>query len=123
MRLEKETSSVRHEVKKICRIVDELTTLFLRRDTNEVDFKIIVNDNESIIRIVDYNTRFSDDYIAHLSLTLNRQRQLEIEEYYWQLAGETDQDDEITLIGAMIDRAIVEKRDGHLYLELIRTNV
>jgi len=123
MRLEKETSSVRHEVKKICRIVDELTTLFLRRDTNEVDFKIIVNDNESIIRIVDYNTRFSDNYIAHLSLTLNRQRQLEIEEYYWQLAGETDQDDEITLIGAMIDRAIVEKRDGHLYLELIRTNV
>lgn len=111
---------MKHEIKKICRIVDELTTLFLRRDTNEVDFKIVTQADRAIIRIVDYNTRFDDAYIDHLRLTLNRQRQVEIEEYYWQLAGETDEDDEITLIGAMIDSATVEKRDGNLYLELIR---
>ena len=111
---------MRHEIKKISKIVDELTTLFLRDDTNEVDFKIITGKDRTIIKIVDYNTNYSDRTIDHLRTTFNRQRQYEIEEYYWQLAGENDDDDEITLIGAMIDTAIVEKRDGNLYLELVR---
>jgi len=111
---------VRHEIKKVCRIVDELTTLLLSKDTNEVDFKIVTQPDRSIINIVDYNTRFEDAYIDHLRLTLNRQRQTEIEEYYWQLTGETDSDDEITLVGAMIDTATIEKRDGNLYIQLIR---
>ncbi len=111
---------MRHEIKKVCRIVDELTTLLLSKDTNEVDFKIVTQPDRSIINIVDYNTRFEDAYIDHLRLTLNRQRQTEIEEYYWQLTGETDSDDEITLVGAMIDTATIEKRDGNLYIQLIR---
>lgn len=111
---------MRHEIKKICRIVDDLTTMFLSRDTNEVDFKIITGPDCAIIRIVDYNTRYDDEDINHLRALLNCQRQNEVEEYYWQLAGETDEDDELTLIGAMIDSATVEKRDGNLYLELIR---
>lgn len=111
---------MRHEVKKISRIVDELTTLFLREDTNEVSFHIKTGKDKAVITIVDYATRFEDAYIQHLSDTLNTQRQAEIEEYYWQLAGETDEGDELTLISAMIDTAIIEKRDGNLYIELIR---
>ncbi len=111
---------MRHEIKKICRIVDELTTMFLCHDTDEVDFKIITQPDCAIIKIVDYNTRYDDEDISHLRTLLNCQRQNEIEEYYWQLAGETDEDDELTLIGAMIDSAVVEKRDGNLYLDLIR---
>lgn len=111
---------MRHEIKRICKIVDELTTLLLKNRTGEVDFKIITQADKAIIKIVSYNTPFEDSYIDHLRYTLNRQRQMEMEEYYWQLAGETDEDDEITLVGAMIDSAQVEKRDGHLYIELLR---
>jgi hypothetical protein len=113
---------MRHEKKKLCKIVDELTTLFLREDTNEVDFKIITESDRSIVRIVDYNTKYSEDFINHFEKMLNNQRQSEIEEYYWQLAGENDDDDELTLISAMIDSATVEKRDGNLYIELVRLN-
>ncbi|MDH8679250.1 hypothetical protein QE109_13920 [Fusibacter bizertensis] len=113
---------MKHEVKKICKIVDELTTLFLKEDTNEVDFKIITQPDRAIVKIVDYNTKYSEEFIAHLKKTLNNQRQSEIEEYYWQLAGETDDDDELTLISVMIDSATVEKRDGNLYIELVRIN-
>lgn len=114
---------MRHEVKKICRIVDELTTLFLRDDTNEVDFKIKRTGNTSIITIVDYNTHFDDAYVRHLKEMLSGQRQAEIEEYYWQLAGETDEGDELTLISSMIDSAEVEKRDGNLYITLTRSAI
>ena len=114
---------MRHEIKKICRIVDELTTMFLKDDTDEVDFKIITSPDKAIIRIVDYHTNYSDQMINHLRTTLNNQRQSEIEEYYWQLAGENDDDDEeLTLISAMIDIATVEKREGNLYIELVRMN-
>ena len=114
---------MKHEIKKVCRIVDELTTLFLQDDTDEVDFKIFREKDRTIIKIVDYKTGYSDAFIDHFRKTLNRQRQHEIEEYYWQLAGETDEDDEMTLVGAMVDSAVVEKRDGNLYVELVRMNI
>jgi hypothetical protein len=120
MRLKKEKFKMRHETKKISRIVDELTTLFLKKDTNEVDFKIKKEPDQTVIEIIDYRTHFEDAYIEQLRETLNIQRQWEIEEYYWQLTGETDYDEELCLVGVMIDEAIVEKRDGNLYMRLVR---
>ncbi len=111
---------MRHETKKISRIVDELTTLFLKKDTDEVDFKIKREPDQTTIQIIGYRTHFDDIYINQLRETLNIQRQWEIEEYYWQLTGETDYDDELTLVGAMIDEAIVEKKEGNLYMQLVR---
>ena len=111
---------MQHEVKKISRIVDELTTFFLKEDTNEVEFKIKKDKNESIIEIIDYNTHFDQESIDRIREVLNVQRQMEIETYYWQLAGEADEGEELLLIGAMIDEAIVEKKDGNLKIKLIR---
>lgn len=111
---------MRHEIKKICRIVDELTTLFLKEDTDEVDFKIIRKPDRAVIKIIDYNSKLDDAFLEHFSKMLNSQRQSEIEEYYWQLAGETDDDDELTLISNMVDEATFEKRDGDLYVEITR---
>ena len=113
---------MRYETKKICKIVDELTTMFLKEDTNEVDFKIIKSPEQTIIRIVDHDTRYSDAQIEHLRKTLNNQRLFEVEEYYWKLAGENEED-ELTLVSAMIDTATVTKQDGNLMIELIRKNV
>lgn len=109
-----------HEVKKISKIVDELMTFFLKEDTNEVDFNIKRESGKSIISITDYNTRFDDESIEQISETLNVQRQLEIEAYYWQLCGETDCDDELLLVGAMVDEAYVEKNNGNLVIRLVR---
>lgn len=111
---------MRHEIKKISRIVDELTTLFLKEDTNEVDFSIKRFKDHTSIKIVDYGTQFTDAYINQLREIFNTQRQHEVEEYYWQLCGEVDDDEELTLIGCMIDKATLEKREGNLYIELIR---
>lgn len=111
---------MRHETKKICKIVDELTTLLLKADTDEVDFKIKKEKNQTIIRIVDYNTKYTDQDVQELMECLNVQRQHEIEEYYWQLVGESDNEPELTIIGAMIDKASICIKDGNLHIELIR---
>ena len=111
---------MRHEIKKICKIVDELTTLLLKEDTDEVDFKIKRTSKETKIYITDYNTKYTAEDIEELSMCLNVQRQHEVEEYYWQLVGECDNDSELTVIGAMIDDAIVEIKDGNMYMILRR---
>lgn len=113
---------MRHENKKVCRIVDELTTWLLQEDTNEIDLKIKKCEDRTLIRLVDYGTHLTDEDIEEISRTLNCQRQHEVEEYYWQLAGESDCDQELLLLGAMIDEAIVRKEDGNLILELTRMN-
>lgn len=111
---------MRHENKKIARIVDELMTFFLCKDTNEVDFKIKKEIDRTIIKVVDYNTHFGDEFVDRFEEVLSVQRQCEVEEYYWQLAGENDCDEEFLLVGAMVDEAIVRKQDGNLYIELVR---
>ena len=113
---------MRHEVKKISRIVDELVTFFLRKDTDEVDVSIKRSTEQTVIRLIVHGTHFDSDFITHLEESLNIQRQHEIEEYYWQLAGETDCDTEITLVGAMVDSATIGEIDGDLCIEMIRKN-
>jgi hypothetical protein len=120
MRLKKESNHMRHEMKKIGRIIDELITSLLIEDTNELEIKIKTSNEETSIDIMDYNTHYTDEEAQRLDQLLNEQRQHEIEEYYWQLAGETDEGDELVLLSAMIDRAVVEIKDGNLHLELIR---
>jgi hypothetical protein len=120
MRLKKESNHMRHEMKKIGRIIDELITSLLIEDTNELEIKIKTSNEETSIDIIDYNTHYTDEEAQRLDQLLNEQRQHEIEEYYWQLAGETDEGDELVLLSAMIDRAVVEIKDGNLHLELIR---
>lgn len=111
---------MKHETKKISRIVDEIMTLLLKEDTNEVEFKIKRDRDKTTINIIDYGTHFDSACIEQFERTLNAQRQGEVEEYYWQLAGENDCDEELILVGAMIDEAKVEKKEGNLYFELIR---
>ncbi len=111
---------MRHETKKICKIVDELTTLLLKDDTDEVDFKIKKDDKKTLIKIIDYNTRYSSDEVEYIRECLSVERQQEVEEYYWQLAGESDNDCELTLVGAMIDDVTITFEKGNLYIDIVR---
>ncbi len=111
---------MKHEIKKISKIVDELVTFFLKNDTDEIDIKIKKDEKNIIIKIVDYNTCFNKEDIDCITKLLCAQRQHEIEAYYWQLAGEIDSDSELILVGAMIDKAKVKIVDKNLCIELIR---
>ncbi|MCT4584703.1 MAG: hypothetical protein N4A54_07245 [Peptostreptococcaceae bacterium] len=113
---------MKHIVKKITKIADEIMTFLLINDSDELDFKIKKENDRYIVKIVSYNTKFSDDDVLELDEILNVQRQHEVEAYYWQLAGETDFDNELLLIGSMVDEAKVYKANNNLYIEFFRIN-
>lgn len=113
---------MRHEVKKISRIVDELVTFFLKRDSKDLEIGIRRLEDRTVMRLVVRDCELEPGLADQLSEVLNIQRQYEVEEYYWQLAGENDCESEISLVGTMVDFAVVETDNGNLIMELTRMN-
>ena len=111
---------VKHEIKRISRIIDELTTFFLKEDTDKIEIRVEKSENKTVISIVDHDTCFDETYIEKMADVLKRERQREVEEYYWQLVGEMDEDYELLLVGVMTDEVEIKKIKGNLHIELVR---
>ncbi|EOC99666.1 hypothetical protein [Caldisalinibacter kiritimatiensis] len=111
---------MKHEIKRISKILDELVTFCFLHGTNEMNVNIENHNEYFKISFVIDNIDCTDRRVQELKKLLNSPRQEEIEEYYWELAGECDSDTEFTLVGAMVDRAEVEFKGTSLYLTLYR---
>jgi hypothetical protein len=111
-----------NEIQKTTKIIDELSSLLVNNGSAEIDIKLKFSNVCTAIFITDYNTSLTDEQIYNLDKFLNIPRQTEVEEYYWGLMGETSDDDELFLVGSMIDSAKLDLKDGNLYIELIRSH-
>lgn len=109
------------EIKKITRIIDEMTYLLMKKGSVDMEVKVKRDIDSTTIYIVDYNTKYSEEDTYELNEILNIQRQCEIEGYYWELVGEDNDGDELFLVGSMIDNAEVKKIYDHLYIKMIRS--
>ena len=110
-----------NEIQKTTKIMDELSSLLINKGSVDIDIKFKKEEKQTTIFITDYNTHINQDEVNRLSEFLNIPRQSEIEEYYWGLMGETSDEDELFLLGSMIDSAELELKDRNLYIKLIRT--
>lgn len=111
---------MRHENKKIGKIVDEMITFFcaygakkiettIDNQADRIDFIFRVdhlNENEKIVKM------FSD--------LINFPREEDFDEVYWNLAGESDHDTELTLVGYMVDKVLVSHEDESFEIILVR---
>lgn len=109
-----------HEVKKISKIIDELITFFFLKKTNKMNIEIEDLKDHYEITIVNDCCDFTPEKIEIMKSLFNVQRQREVEEYYWRLAGETDYESELSLVGIMIDDAKIEFNGDKMIVKLIR---
>ncbi|QSX05164.1 hypothetical protein JYG23_10775 [Sedimentibacter sp. zth1] len=109
-----------NEIQKTTKIIDEFMALFIKKGCNEIDMKLKKEIETTKIFLVVHDTNLSNNEINNLNELLNIQRQYEVEEYYWELMGETSNEDELFLIGSMIDKAVIEKKKNNLYIEITR---
>ena len=103
---------MQNEVKKITRLVDEVTSLLMRSGSNDINVRIKRDSELSTITII--------DEISSLNDVLNIQRQCEVEEFYWELMGDDSHEDELFLVGSMVDKATVNKIDKDLHIVMYR---
>ena len=111
---------MQHEINKITRIVDELTTYLLSHGAIDLGVRVKREEQQVLLQFTDYHCHFSNDTIEAIRYELETNRQHEVEGYYWQLAGEDEDGEELTLVGSMVDESSVSLKDQILTIELTR---
>lgn len=109
-------------IKKITKIIDEITTYFMSSISDNIDIRI-ERDNRNFKLIFKVEApKITTEELTELKESLSIPKQEDIEEYYWQLNGAGDSDIELDLIGMMIDEYELLLEKDHLILTLIRKN-
>lgn len=112
---------MRHEIKKVARMTDELTSFFLGHGAQDVKIHIQNRPTEEVIIVEAAPIQDMEGTITRMRDLLSYPRECEMEEYYWELAGgDVEGDDELGVVGNMIDDARIEYDEEHIRLELIR---
>jgi len=107
-----------HEIKKISKIIDELSTFCLLHGAKLMNMSVENNkDHFKIILEMD-NLDYSNKKVSRLEKLLNCPRQAE--EFYWELTGESDHDSELSIVGMMVDKADIVFEENSLKLTLYR---
>jgi len=108
------------EIKKVTKILSEMIAFALLGDAENIN--VSVENNEKMFRLVikASNVNRTNENINNLRELLNAPRQKAAEEYYWELAGDSDTGSELALVGMMTDKAIVKYEDNNLFIELHR---
>ncbi len=113
------------ETKKAVKIISELMTYYFanRATSFKIDFnrnKIENNHIEFVIKIRGKLAGISNEEINNLRKSLNIKREVQVEEYYWELAGEDNQGQEMDLVGMLTDKGLVEYDNEELIITLWR---
>lgn len=112
---------MKHNKKRIMKIVDEITTHLYWIGAKDINIRIQEVDDK-------FKITFKSDYLPEKKKKIKKlidalkrcDKQQEMEEYYWELVGDCDIDNELSLIGMMVDEAELEIEEDHLELILIR---
>ena len=108
------------EIKKVSKIVSELINFCLNNSSKKVEVSVEDKKDRFEIIIKTNNINCTDEQIEYIDELLNVTRQSEVEEYYWQLTGEDYKDQEISLVGMMVDESIIKWEKPLIEIKLIR---
>jgi len=111
---------MKHTKKRISKIVDELVTYFY--SMGATDISINLNEKKDYFKISlksNYTTK-DKNKIEKLIKYLKCDKQEEMEEYYWELTGESDVDNELMLVGMMTDEAEINIDEDTIEVVLYR---
>ena len=113
---------MKHEEKKVAKIIEELTMFFFTVGADEIETKITRNDHTDIIWIsANYDEEYKDE-LAYLDEYLNKEKNEGLEDIYWELAGSGDpgESSQLLLIGMMIDKAEIQITDSRVEVKMYK---
>ncbi|KUO68979.1 MAG: hypothetical protein APF77_19585 [Clostridia bacterium BRH_c25] len=111
---------MKHLRKRICKIIDELVNYMLSIEATNINVNI---ENKADHYIITIKSDYSEEKykrIEKLMRALTSPKTEEIEEYYWELTGESDTDTELYLVGMMVDKSEISIVDNMLELKLYK---
>lgn len=107
---------MKHNDKKIGKIIDELTVYLLKKGIHNIDINIDYTMNA--YKITFKVERLSEKMTELLDETLHQEHDESIEEYGWELLGENDCSCELNLIGICIDDCIIDHQGEYTIITM-----
>lgn len=109
------------EIDKVMRMVDQLGTYLLRSCQTE-SLSVSVKRSPEGYRIsMECPVKETETgKIDALRAGLSQARKPELEDYYWQLAGDPLNPNALAMVSIMCDRIDLDYRDGTLTVEMVR---
>lgn len=111
---------MKYDIQKISKITEEIMDFFFTNSAQKINISVENTDHAYIIEVWSCNVKCTEEKIMIFNELLNVQRQREMEEYYWQLAGSDLDGEEYNLVGMMIDEAEVDFKNPELRVKLTR---
>ncbi|HZK10726.1 MAG TPA: hypothetical protein VFD08_06610 [Clostridia bacterium] len=109
----------RREKYKARKIVDELTGYLLRNNINSLSIYLDFNEERVEISLWGQLTKEIPNLETLISL-MNARRVPEMEDYYEQLLGTGIDDNDINILGAMVDKATYTLKEDRLEIKVVR---
>lgn len=111
---------MQHNKKRISKIVDELVAYFFTMGATDININLQEKkDYYKIVLSSNYIVK-DQEKIEKMIRCLKCDKQEEMEEYFWELAGDCDIDTELTLVGMMTDEAKIDISEDTIKLVLYR---
>lgn len=99
---------MKHELKKVLRIADEVMAVCMYKfDPAHTEFAAEKCDAGYDLKFRFASVSLTDEDLSDLREKLSAERNPELEDYYWQLAGEVENSNELYLVALMSDLAEV----------------
>ncbi|MCK8817221.1 universal stress protein, partial [Natroniella sulfidigena] len=105
-------------LKKSNKLVSELMSFYFELGIKEVQVDVEHKPDEVITCIQGQKEDLSSDKVDELDDFLNTARVTQVEEYYWELVGESNRSTELSLIGMITDKAEIEYEDDILKVKI-----
>ena len=92
------------------KIIKQLSLFLMMHGIN--DFDLSFHSNKKGVTFIVKSKLFTQDILDHIQEKLSRQREIEVEVYGWELLGDTDTQNELDILGALIDSVNINKEDS-----------
>ena len=109
-----------HEIKKGCKIIDELILYIMKNGHRKMDLSI--DKTSDVLKVIIKTDKMEDSLLEVMDKYINTERELEVEEYGWELMGESDAQSELGMVGLLIDKLEIDNADPN-HTTLIITRV
>lgn len=111
---------MKHLNMRITKIVNELITYFFSIGATNININLEEKDKYFKIFLKCNYSGKDKTKINTILKQLQCEKQTEVEEYYWELAGSSDMDNELTLVGMMIDDAKINIMENTIEITLYK---
>lgn len=112
---------MKFKLEKKLKIVNELITCFHKLGNTDIHLDLSCDSNNTYFTISGEIFNLTNNDIDSLNKILNTPRQHEVEQYYWNLNGESELDCELSLVGMMVDKADISYLDNILTIKIMRS--